>query len=124
MKPKCVQKGFQTLYAVNAALPSVQVPKTEDEARRWIADEYADGDDASLALRAARAGLSQLEYLKRENGLTALRATAAREGRRRPRSPATTSRARNGRASTSGVLWTRRRWARSAGRRRISSAIG
>ena len=87
VKPKCVQKGFQTLYAVNAELPSVQVPKTEDEARRWIADEYADGDDASLALRAARAGMSQLEYLKRENGLTALRATAAREGAPPPAEP-------------------------------------
>ena len=87
VKLRCVQKGFQALYAVNAALPSVQVPKTEDEARRWIADEYADGDGASLALRAARVGLSQLEYLKRENELTALRATAAREGAPPPAEP-------------------------------------
>lgn len=87
VKLRSVQKGFQALYAVNAALSSAPLPKTEDEARRWIADEYADADGASLALRAARAGLSQLEYLRRENELTALRATAAREGAPPPAEP-------------------------------------
>ena len=87
VKQKSVQKGFNAHIGVVKGLLQAPVPTTEAEARAWIDEEYKDGDNATIALKAARAGLSLTEYQRREVEREIERKASAAEGAAVPVDP-------------------------------------